>query len=224
MPTDIYGFFEVRHPHADADWYGKEPWVCLMGLSPLYDDGDYAAFGCLFGVRNWLSWQPVAAGRGLPVDVSGHVRGDYEKWSRLDGAIHGASWVSWSEIRDLDLSVPAPGRGVLQMQARPRAGPPEHDRWPAGSPEWSGLLRQIRIDDEWPDDIVETFGVPPIGATPAEASPGCWVNSEARFQYDSRTREDFIGPGTGWGHVFAVMRALGQRFGDDGVRLVVWFD
>src|SRR5215207_4751048 len=63
MPTDIYSFFEVRHPHADAEWNEWEPWVCLMALSPLYGDGNYGAFGCLFGVRNGLV---LATGRGRP--------------------------------------------------------------------------------------------------------------------------------------------------------------
>jgi hypothetical protein len=33
-----------------------------------------------------------------------------------------------------------------------------------------------------------------------------------------------LGPETHWPHVFAVMKALADRFGDDGVRLVVAFD
>lgn len=33
-----------------------------------------------------------------------------------------------------------------------------------------------------------------------------------------------VGPETHWPHVFAVMKALADRFGDDGVRLVVAFD
>lgn len=42
--------------------------------------------------------------------------------------------------------------------------------------------------------------------------------------YERVTREEVLGPGTGWEHVFAVMRTLAQRFGDEGVRLVAWFD
>ncbi|MFD0972206.1 hypothetical protein [Plantactinospora endophytica] len=204
MPTDIYGFLEVRHPYP---YDSAASWICSMDLAPLHDGMDYAALGCLFGVRNWLSWKPAAADRGLPPDVSATVRDDYEKWSRLDGAIHGATWVSWAELRDLDLSDPAPGRGVLEIQERPRVDHPEYDRWPAGNPEWHGLRRRIRIGDEWPNDVVEAYGVPPVGSTPADASPGCWATADARFQYDSWTRQDVIGPGTGWEHLFNVMYA-----------------
>ncbi|MCZ7427727.1 hypothetical protein O7607_18475 [Micromonospora sp. WMMA1949] len=152
MPTDIYGFFEVRHPHADADWHGRESWLCMMPLSPLYDDGDYTAFGCLFGVRNWLGWEPVAAGRGLPAEVSSPVRADYDEAVRMDAAIHGATWVSWAELRDLDMSVPPAACGVLRVHEAP------------------GLIRQFRVVDEWPAEVVGKYGVPPVGTSPAEVT------------------------------------------------------
>ena len=206
MPTDIYGFFEVRHPHADEDWYGRESWLCMMPLSPLYDGGDYTAFGCLFGVRNWLGWEPVAAGRGLPAEVSSPVRADYDAAVRMDAAIHGATWVSWAELRDLDMSVLPAACGVLRVHEAP------------------GLIRQFRVVDKWPAEVVGKYGVPPVGTSPAEASPGRWEEAGVTFEYGPMTRQDVLGPGTGWEHVFAVMHALAQRFGDDGVRLVVWFD
>ncbi|MGX1615189.1 hypothetical protein ACWIF8_15010 [Micromonospora chalcea] len=206
MGTDIYGFVEVRHPFADEDWYEWEPWVCLMPIAPLYLNDDDDAFACLFGVRNWLRWEPVAAERGLPADVSSAVRGSYEKDRQLDSAVHGASWVSWAELRDLDMSVVPLARGLLRVEDPP-------------------LLRRFRVDDEWPRAFVEKYGVPPVGASPVEAVPGRWDEGGVTVEYGPvTTRHDVLGPGTGWEHVFAVMRALGQRFGDDGVRLVVWFD
>ncbi|MBP2055652.1 stress response protein SCP2 [Streptomyces griseochromogenes] len=48
----IHGGIEFRHPGVDTDYYIGEPWVTAMDLWPLYDETDYAAFGCLFGVRN----------------------------------------------------------------------------------------------------------------------------------------------------------------------------
>ncbi|NRQ34637.1 hypothetical protein HII36_22770 [Nonomuraea sp. NN258] len=144
MGTDIYGYLEARHPSADEDWFEWDAWsgACIP-LYPLYDGRDYDAFTCLFGVRDRLGRPSVAAGRGLPADASQPVRADYESTARLDPAVHGCTWISWTELRDLDL----------------------------GRPEYQSL-----------------------------------------------------GPGTGWEHVFAVMRALAGRFGPDGVRLVVWFD
>lgn len=78
MGTDIYGAIEVRDliraaalddlPGAAAPH--ETPWVHGIDLYPLYPGGDYSPLGCLFGIRNWNGWEPVAEGRGLPADVS----------------------------------------------------------------------------------------------------------------------------------------------------------
>ncbi|WP_141714930.1 hypothetical protein [Micromonospora rhizosphaerae] len=94
MSTDIYGFIEVVHPPASHPSYEGEPWSPCMELCPLYADSDYLAFGCLFGVRNWIGWEPVAADRGLPAGVSTAVRADYDDIARADSAVHGSTWVS----------------------------------------------------------------------------------------------------------------------------------
>ncbi|MFB7246831.1 hypothetical protein ACFCYX_30725 [Streptomyces populi] len=62
--TDIHGGIEFRHPGTGADYYyyDGEPWVAAMDLRPLYDETDYAAFGCLFGLRNYAGLQPLAPG------------------------------------------------------------------------------------------------------------------------------------------------------------------
>ncbi|MGW3344602.1 hypothetical protein ACWDA3_14915 [Nonomuraea rubra] len=113
MSTDIYGFIETRHPHAGEDWHEGEAWTVCMPLYPLYDDQDYESFGCLFGVRNQRGWPPVAAGRGLPADASEMVRADYENSALIDAAVHGCTWISWAELRDLDMTVAAPEHGPL---------------------------------------------------------------------------------------------------------------
>ncbi|GII54080.1 hypothetical protein Pth03_24690 [Planotetraspora thailandica] len=205
MGTDIYGVIEARHPLADEDWYEWEPWSVSMPLYPLYDGSDLDTFGCLFGVRNRLGWPPVAAGRGLPADVSEAVRTDYENDARIDAAIHGCTWVSWAELRELDMTVRPAARGTLQVQR-------------------GGLIHQYRIDEQWPDEVVEQYGTPPLGASPVDAPALRWEAAGATLEYVPVTRHDVLGPGTGWEHVFEVMRALAQRFGPDGVRLVVWFD
>ncbi|UBU15826.1 hypothetical protein [Nonomuraea gerenzanensis] len=178
-----------------------------MPLYPLYDDQDYDAFGCLFGVRNRLGWTPVAAGRGLPADASEQVRADHERLAHLDGAVRGCTWVSWAELRDLDMTVRPAARGVLRIR-----------------PDRDSSIHQHRIDDQWPEEVVRSYGVPPMGDSPVGAPAGRWRAPGATLEYGPLTRLDVLGPGTGWEHVFEVMRALARRFGPDGVRLVVWFD
>ncbi|MFI7419460.1 hypothetical protein [Nonomuraea sp. NPDC049684] len=123
MSTDIYGFIEARHPLAHEDWFDGDPWTAVsIPLYPLYDGRDHESFSCLFGIRDRLGWPPVAAGRGLPDDVSGPVRADYEDTARLDPAVHGCTWVSWAELRDVDLTA-RPATGSAPMTRLDVLGP-----------------------------------------------------------------------------------------------------
>ncbi|MDI6105579.1 hypothetical protein QLQ12_44070 [Actinoplanes sp. NEAU-A12] len=206
MGTDIYGAIEVRDL-IDAASDREASWVHCMDLYPLYPGSDYSAFGCLFGIRNWNGWEPVAEGRGLPADVSDPVRKDYDHLEEIDAAIGAATWVSWPELRDLDMTVTPLARGVLDVNEN-----------------GSSLHHCYRVEDEWPADVVAEYGPPPAGESPVGAAYGSWQSGGATLTYQKVTRNDVLGPGTGWDHVFAVMRTLAQRFGDENVRLVAWFD
>ncbi|MGK5642451.1 hypothetical protein ACSNOK_29675 [Streptomyces sp. URMC 126] len=209
MGTDIYGCVEVREPCADEDWYDGPPWRRALDLFPLYANRDYTAFACLFGVRDTGLWEPVAAGRGLPPDVSPDLRAEYEDVAALDAAVHGATWVTWSELSAMDPDVAPKGvRGLLELR---------DDRSPA-------MTHRYWITDEWPPDAVERLGARAAADGPAGTPFGEWRTDSTRVNYRGFTRRDAVGPGTGWEHVFAVMAALAGRFGDEGVRLVVYFD
>ena len=71
--------------------------------------------------------------------------------------------------------------------------------------------------------IVRDHGPLSAGPSPADAPYGTWQQGATAFEYRRMSRLDVLGPGTGWEHVFAVMRTLAHRFGQQGVRLVVWF-
>ena len=205
VSTDIYGAIEVYRLEPYDDPADIGPWMRALDLYPLYRGNDYFALGCLFGVRNWAGWEPIAAGRGLPGDVSEAVRAEFETDARIDSAVGGQTWVSWAELNSLDMTVTPQCRGVLEA--------------------WTGPeCRYQRVDDEWPAFVVAEYGAPPLGRTPAEAPYGTWQVGDVRLKYHAPTRLDALGPNTGWEHVFAVMEALAGRFGDDGVRIVAWFD
>lgn len=51
-----------------------------------------------------------------------------------------------------------------------------------------------------------------------------WTTDEMMCTYEPLTVGAVLGPETHGPHVFAVVKALAGRFGDDGVRLVVAFD
>ncbi len=61
--TDIYGFVECRTWGSGPE-IGATAWYSAVDLSLLGVDRDYAAFGCLFGVRGPEGhWRPAAGCR-----------------------------------------------------------------------------------------------------------------------------------------------------------------
>jgi hypothetical protein len=207
VSTDIYGGIEFRHPGVDTDYYDGEPWVTAMDLWPLYDQSDYAAFGCLFGVRNYAGFRPLAADRGLPPDLSGSLRAKLASLLEA-GELHGATWVSWTEITRLD-----------------PASTPDHY---TGRLTWStvslpSLLHQQLVPDQWPPVVLDAVGSPPLSLD-RSAHLTEWTSGDLHCRYEPLTAGSLLGNGSQWPHVFAVMKALADRFGEDEVRLVVAFD
>jgi hypothetical protein len=207
--TDIYGGLEFRHPAHGNEWYDGEAWVKALDLWPLLDNGGpagaYPAYAYLFGIRNHYGFDPIAAARGLPGDASGQVRGDLQKY--IDTTELSASWVSWSELADLDMSGPF--------------GP--FEAWIDGAEiETRHTAKLLRAG--WDAFDIE-FAEPPVDLAKLSAdAPLTWTTATMTYTIRELTLGTYFGPGTPWGHVFAVMRALGDRFGDDAVRLVAAFD
>ncbi|WP_432190568.1 hypothetical protein [Streptomyces sp. Tue6028] len=208
MGTDIHGGIEFRHPSVGTDYYyDGEPWVAAMDLWPLYDETDYAAFACLFGVRNYAGFQPLAEARGLPDDLSSGMRSQLGHCVAM-GDLDGASWVSWAELASIDhATVPDLRTGRLTWHTK----------------SLPSVRHRQFVDDPWPAEVVSVVGVPPAGVRSATERVE-WTIGEMVCTYEPLTVGAVLGPDTHWPHVFAVMRALAGRFGDEGVRLVVAFD
>ncbi|KUN73953.1 hypothetical protein AQJ46_06670 [Streptomyces canus] len=207
MGTDIHGGIEFRHPHVGTDYYDGEAWVTAMDLWPLYDERDYAAFGLLFGVRNYAGFRPLAAGRGLPADLSSGMRSALGSWVG-QGEMDGASWISWAELASIDPATrPADfvGRVTWHKKSQP------------------AIQRHQLVSRPWPAEVLSTVGVPPADSDSASERVE-WTTGTLVCAYKPLTVGDVLGPTTHWPHVFAVMKALADRFDDDGVRLVVAFD
>jgi len=141
--TDTYRAIEV-HDLAGALSNHEAPWVRCLDLYPLYPGGDYSPLGCLSGIRNWNGWEPVAEGRGQPADVAEAVRKDYEYDAEIDPAVGGSTWISWPQLRDLDMTVTPLARCVLEANEN-----------------GSSPYRYYRIEDEWSADIVADYGSAP---------------------------------------------------------------
>jgi hypothetical protein len=207
VSTDIHGGIEFRHPGAGTDYYDGEPWVAAMDLWPLYDETDYAAFGCLFGVRNYAGFQPLAPDRGLPVDLSIGMRSQLDPWA-ASGDLHSATWVSWAELASIDPTT-TPDHFIGRLTWRTKSLP--------------STLHQQLVSDSWPAEALSAVGVPPANLHNATGRVE-WTIDELTCTYEPLTVGAVLGHESHWPHVFAVMKALAGRFGDEGVRLVVAFD
>ncbi|WP_028045480.1 hypothetical protein [Cellulomonas sp. URHE0023] len=209
MVTDIYGGIEFRHPHHDTDFYDGESWVRAVDLWPLLTGGGpagaYPAFAFLFGARNTYGFTPVAEGRGLPDDVSSAVRG--ELGPGLATGELAASWVAWSELAVLDLDGPF--------------GP--FVAWVTGTQ--SGCSHRVElVRAGWtPEDLAHCEPPADLAARVLDG-PVDWTRHGRTWTFTPMTLGTYLGPGTPWGHVLAVMRALAARYGPDDVRLVAAFD
>ncbi|MDI2126561.1 hypothetical protein [Yinghuangia seranimata] len=209
MGTDIRGVIE----RAKRDFRTGAPvaWRRSIALGELYRTRDYDAFGCLFGVRNFANFRPIAAERGLPADVSDAVRAEYDGMRAHDEAnAFSATWVGWDELATVDWDEPAEA---------------PDDRVHEFVRTESGELRNVGKAG-WSPAVATSLG---LSGDPAEpygpwTEEREWSHGDRVFRTVVLRRRDAIPPLSAWQPVWDVMRALGQVHGDDGVRLVVWFD
>ncbi|MFJ2808073.1 hypothetical protein [Kitasatospora sp. NPDC087271] len=161
MGTDINGFIEYRDTHGmqlDED----TAWDVAIDLQALYSGRNYDEFGCLFGVRNFAGFRPLAPDRGLPEELSERTRAAYD---RVKGGIHSPTWISWAELKAVDWDEPAeradervhmygPGpNGTHVLRAKScvdHAGRVEGDEWTVG--DWLYRIERLTRRDAIPQD------------------------------------------------------------------------
>lgn len=202
MGTDIGGFVEVRpgwgEPRTSA-------WEYVADLDHLYTSRDYDLFGCLFGVRNFAGFRPVASGRGVPTDLS---RRGTEEWRTWAGSSHDPSWVTWAELAAIDLDEPAEraDQRVHTYRLTPEGRVYESK---------AGFSRRVA-------DAIAASGMTPA----AEGEPWPvgteWADGEYVHRVELLRRRDVL-PGS-MGALWQILGALGELHGAANVRLVVWFD
>jgi hypothetical protein len=203
--TDIYGVIEVRRRSGLPEEHGWHP---AIDLDLLYTGRDYDSFACLFGVRNFAGFRPVAAGRGLPADAAEKTRRSFDDFED-DGLW--PTWIGWDEIRRIDWDEPA---------ERTDSRLHRYERGAGG--EWV-----LRSKSGWSREAFEVRGVPaPPPGTPPEIHPegSVWTKGDVQFRAVRLTRRDAMPEDGVWSPVWKVMAVLARLHGDDNCRLVVWFD
>ncbi|KYG10328.1 hypothetical protein BE21_12670 [Sorangium cellulosum] len=172
----------------------ESEWYDVVNISSLLLQ-HYDLNGCLFGVDNYAEFVPLFANRGVPTDCSANLMQKISSYSDDDSW---PSWVLYSELICVN--------------------------W-----EECALSRDYRISEYVVNDdgseIFVTKWINKIGYD--------WVREALESQQETRSghrvfrrpvlrRADAI-DGTNFDLLMKLMACLAERFGDDGVRLVVWF-
>jgi hypothetical protein len=181
-------------------------WQAIVDIDYLLDR-HYDLFGCLFGVANYAHFRPLAPFRGLPDMASDRVTEDLHRY----GGGHWPTWISLPEIQAIDLDEPA-------LYADSRLW---HESLTAAEPvrnETKSFGGNVSMP---PIGMVEEVG---LGAIPIWEPDIVWEEPRMRLRLRTGilTRREALTPD--WWTVVALMEALGEQFGPQHVRLVVWFD
>lgn len=209
MGISITGYIETRSG-SDGGWRTEIP------LGKLFHGRDRDGFECLFGVAGWAGFEPVAAERGLPEDVSAEVRADFEQtWHPF-----GASWITRAEVEAIDGDEVAADAAFAVYHAEE-------------SPDGEVVWRRVDWRPEFNYDVYEEFGLEPYdlctcdeaGTEPKPWPPGAeWIVSPGVLhRVEPLRRIDVVGPNSFWEPLWQAMGRLAEQYGDTGVRLVVWF-
>ncbi|WP_326614315.1 hypothetical protein OIE62_01095 [Streptomyces scopuliridis] len=202
MGTDIGGAIEVC-PAAGC-WEAEIDLLCFqLGR-------DYDAWNALFDVRGTECLErPLFAGRGLPDDVSEPVRengvGDYQ---------HSHTYATWAEVAAVDWDAPLADRPAWHWAGQ----------WLPGEDGELALHDAVPATTELGEAAADTFGGDLLLA-PSEWPPGGEVRLEGVVYRPVVLTARMLAPPDEerWARVWKTMRDLAAEYGDENVRLVVWF-
>jgi hypothetical protein len=202
--SDIYGAIECRLTWGRDFVEDPMPWSHAIDLVMLYSGRDYDAFACLFGVRNFAGFEPVAADRGIPADASKETRQAANVCEPFD-----PTWITWPEIEAIDWD---------QQATRPDARLHQYARGEDG--EW----REHGKSE--PDREFAMHAGLSLAEVDARSRPAGteWLIGDELYRSEVMLRRDAIPAGGEWEPVWQTMSTLAQIHGADNVRLIVWFD
>lgn len=196
MGCDIHGHIEVDKSHNED----VTRWISAGTLFP-FVGRSYDAFGCLFGVRNYSNFNPVAPDRGIPRPMSRSAKEDYESWKQ---DAHSQSFLNYTEIQDIDWDETAD-------EVDARYSVLDENKEPTGTKFALGPA------SGW-NEIVEENKEAIEAGEPVPNESG-----DQHIQKRKLTRGEALSGAWQW-LLHDYMGMLADRFGEENVRVVVWFD
>ncbi len=201
MGTDIDGWVEIL---LNPDGKNKS-WSEVISVGVLLQRS-YDLFGCLFGVKNYAHFEPIAARRGIPDDASLAVQ---EQAAGFPAMTLWPSYLTLIEATSINLDEYA-------LYADSRLN--HCSRSDSGELTYHGKGFWIPQDMP-PDAMVEEgeLGMLPVWHENREWEERGRINKAIKLQRRDALNRD-------WWVLVGLMEVLGKRFGQEYVRLVVWFD
>lgn len=208
MGCDIHGLVEVN-------WYGRyednyeddeapTSWKCAIDNIGFWVGRSYDTFGLLFGVRNYASFDPIAPQRGIPEETSERLenRLDYYREDGLIGAVdcHSISYITLKELHEIN--------------------------WEETAEEEDSRIRVYNEDDELQ---MKAAGISHLSEDELQRiNDGEEVVKEAsdgevrKYRLEAMKKRDALSGA--WEKLIDQMERFGETYGEENVRLVVWFD
>jgi len=186
MTTDVNGWVEWRWNEADDEWTG----VIKIGMIVA---GNYDMYGCLFGVRNYTGFRPVAYNRGLPTNASDETKAEYTQYGT---EAFSPSWIAWPEIAAIDWSEEALDYRVYHYK-----------RYDNGQVVYQQMKSLTRNHPRF-EDMYEGM---------------MWEEGDTVYKVQSIRKQTILDILPGWQLIFEMMAVMAMRYGNENVRLVVWF-
>jgi len=240
MGADIEGWVEVREPHHGQQ--GALRWRGVITVSGV-TDRNYHMFALLFDIRNSANIPTPFARRGIPDDRS------YETWMSLRAGIEDETveqtlasavkptWLTWREIQSLPWNDEAQDTDArISVDWSKLGADPDYEYtdW-EDYPIYKGFETIQRRRVREPQALWETFyrAKPPLfprgGATAyiyPDAPGGTTFMSTGAADDVFQLRRPFWRDWryNGWDMLFKLMATLADEYGEDGVRLVGWFN
>ncbi|SEO15374.1 hypothetical protein [Actinacidiphila rubida] len=211
MGTDISGFVECRAWRFHEEEGEATTWHGVIDLFFLNTTRDYDAFGCLFGVRNYAGFRPLAADRGMPADASEAVRAELATLARWPDQMYGVTWITWAEVKRIDWDEPAE---TTDRRPHRYQRTPEGLRY-LGKGAWDPVQAKVLAPSNATRDARDAGDGRPDGTE--------WTVGDTVYRAQRLRRRDAVEIGGTWQPVWTTMETLAALHGDDNVRLVVWF-
>ncbi len=221
MSVDISGVIELRGAISAGS---PEEWIGIINLEQLVER-NYGIFGALFGVRNSDGFIAAFPDRGLPLNLSREASTQFELAG--EGAVR-ATWALWREIQAVNWEQIGAQEHTRIISAEAWRGEQLNPQFviesSAETPSGSIVRRHRKDHPELGVETITPDEEPTAGTFVQEATPNASKPNASKPYVRTAHYSIREVMSRGWQACFDVMRALAKHYGDDSVRLVVWFD